>query len=411
MTRRTPPPRDKKVPEAVLQAKYRAGLAAHGKGDMAAAESVYREILAAMPESFHALHMLGVLVAQRDDLEESEQLIAAAVRIDPSVAAAHANLGNTQRLLGRIDEAMQSYDRALRLHPDNARALKGRGLILWKRQRTEESLACYEHLLRVEPRYADGWIMRGAALSRLKRNDESIESYRKALEFGDASNAERIRYVLASMGGAAVPDTSPLQYVRDLFDKYAVRFDDHLVRMLNYRTHEALTEKLRPHIPAHGVDVLDLGCGTGLCGQLLKPWARSLTGLDLSEKMLDQARQKQVYDELVTGDIASYLGTRSASFDLIVASDVFIYIGDLAPVFAGARGALRPGGLFAFSTEISEDADIHLMESLRYAHSAPYLQRLAAEGGWSVEDLAREVLRDEDRQGVDGHLVVLRRSG
>ena len=346
-----------------------------------------------MPKSFHALHMLGVLMGQRDDWPQSERLIAQAVRIDPTVAAAHANLGNALRLMERGDEAMASYDRALRLQPDNTRALKGRGLILWKGHRREEALACYEHLLRLEPDYADGWIMKGAALDDLSRNDEAITSYRKALEFDDVANPDKIRYVLASMGSEAVPDASPLEYVRDLFDKYAQRFEDHLVRQLNYRVPELLVAQLRPLLPARPVDVLDLGCGTGLCGVLLKPLARSLTGLDVSRKMLEEASGKQIYDTLVAGEIGAHLAQQNGSFDLIVAADVFIYIGELSAVFKGAHRALRPGGLFAFSTEVSEGAESRLLGSLRYSHSAAYVQRLAAETGWVVESVTRQMLR------------------
>ncbi len=407
MTRRaSPAPR--KVPEAVLQAKYRQALARHGKGELDAAEALYRQILAQRPENFHALHMLGVLCGQRDDWKQAESLLAGAVRIDPTVAAAHANLGNTQRLMERSDEAMASYERALRLQPDNTRALKGRGLLLWKSHRRAEALASYERLLQLEPDYVDGWIMKGAALNHLGRNDEAIASYRKALEFENTTQPDKIRYVLAALSGEAVPDASPLEYVRDLFDKYARGFEDHLVKQLNYRAPELLVAQLRPLL-TEGIDVLDLGCGTGLCGLLLKPWAGSLTGIDVSERMLDEARQKNVYDTLVAGEITAYLKGQAARFDLIVAADVFIYIGDLASVFAGALGALRPGGLFAFSTEISESAESRLLESLRYSHSAAYLQRLAAETGWLVESVTQQVLREEDRLDVAGHLAVLRR--
>jgi predicted TPR repeat methyltransferase len=397
------------VRESVLQAMYRQALALHAKGELDAAEALYRRILAKMPESFHALHMLGVLVGQREDLAQSEQLLSEAVRVDPGVAAAHANLGNTLRLRERLDEAMASYDRALRLQPDNARALKGRGLILWRWQRCEESLACYEQLLRIEPGYADGWIMKAAASEVMGRKAEAIASYRKALEFDDVTDPDKIRYVLAALGSGSVPATSPLEYVRDLFDKYAGRFDAHQVEKLKYRVPGLLAAALRPLVPAHAIDVLDLGCGTGLCGPLLKPCARSLTGVDLSTKMLEEAARKCVYDTLVAGEAAAYLATRSACLDLIVAADVFIYVGDLSGVFAAARGALRPSGLFAFSTELSLDADTRLQESLRYAHTERYLRGLAATTGWRVESMTEQVLREEDGQDVAGHLTVLRR--
>ncbi|MEO7055915.1 MAG: tetratricopeptide repeat protein, partial [Caldimonas sp.] len=281
-----------RVPESVLQSRYREAIALHGKGDVNAAEALYRGILAEMPASFHALHMLGVLLAQRDDLEESARLIAQAVRIDPGVAAAHANLGNTLRVLDRADEAMASYDRALRLEPGNERALKGRGLILWQTGQREKALACYEHLLTVNPGYADGWIMKAAALNHLGRNDESIACYRKALEFERASDPAKIHYMLAALGDEPPPAASPIEYVRDLFDKYARRFDAHLVGSLHYRGPQLLIEALDEWVTDTPLDVVDLGCGTGLCGPLLKPWARSLTGMDLSPKMVEEARRK-----------------------------------------------------------------------------------------------------------------------
>jgi len=406
---RRPATAARKVPEAVLRAKYQRAIAEHGHGRLDAAEALYREILLGMPESFHALHMLGVLVGQRDDLGESERLIAHAVRVDPTVAAAHANLGNTLRLLNRSDEAMASYERALRLQPAQARALKGRGLLLWEQDRCDEALACYETLLGVEPGYVDGWIMKGNVLSKLGRTDEAIASYAQALAFEHVTHPDKVRYVLAALGVGEVPAASPLEYVRDLFDKYARRFDSHLVEGLDYRGPELLAAELAPWLAGRRVDVLDLGCGTGLCGPLLRPLAKTLAGVDLSPKMLDEARRKGVYDALFEDDIARHLAGRPASVDLLVAADVFIYIGDLAPVFASAFAAVRPGGLFAFSTEVGEGEDSRLTESLRYAHSTAYLERLAAEAGWQVQSVRQATLRSEEREGVAAHLAVLRR--
>jgi predicted TPR repeat methyltransferase len=401
-----------KTPEVVLRVRYKEALALHARGELDRAEALYRSILTQMPASFHALHMLGVLVAQRDDLAQSARLIEQAVRVDGKVAAAHANLGNTLRLMERLDEALACYDRALALQPDNVGALKGRGLIQWRGRRREEALACYEHLLRVEPGYVDGWIMKGAILNDLGRNTEAIASYRKALEFESASDPDKIRYVLAAMGSEPMPSASPVAYVRDLFDKYARRFDAHLVEKLRYRVPELIVAALRPLVRAPAsLDVLDLGCGTGLCGALLKPWARSLTGLDLSPRMLDEARAKQVYDELIVGEIAAHLATQRSAFDLIVAADVFIYFGDLSAVFAGAGAAARTGALFAFSTEANVDgAATRLQESLRYAHAPAYLRELAAATGWQVVSIAEHVLREENLQEVAGHVTVLRRA-
>jgi predicted TPR repeat methyltransferase len=356
--------------------------------------------------------MLGVLRGQRDDWAEAERLIASAVAINPDVAAAQANLGNARRLLGRRDEALASYERALRLQPDNVRALKGGGLLLWEKNRPEAALAVYEALLAIEPDYADGWIMRGACQDKLGRHEESAESYGKALEFENVGDPDKVRYVLASMGRGEVPSAAPVDYLHALFDKYARNFDDHLVAHLGYRGPELLMQALAPYLPATPLDVLDLGCGTGLCGVLLRPFARRLAGVDLSRAMLAEAGRKQVYDELAQGELTERMTAEAAAFDLIVATDVFIYIGDLAPAFAAARSALRPGGLLAFSTERADDGagDTTLHRGMRYAHAAAYLQRLAAAGGWQVEAQCDVTLRQEHGEDVAGQVVVLRRA-
>ena len=212
------------------------------------------------------------------------------------------------------------------------------------------------------------------------------------------------------LGSEPLPAASPLEYVRGLFDRYAGRFDEHLVGQLRYRLPELIVQQLQSLVRSAALDVLDVGCGTGLCGPLLKPWARSLTGLDVSEKMLEQARAKNVYDHLVAAEAATFLATQHAAFDLIVAADVFIYIGDLSGVFDGARQALRPGGLFAFSTEAGTDAKVSLQPSLRFAHADSYLRAQAGRGGWQMESLTTQVLREEGGRSVDGHLAVLRRA-
>ncbi|MDQ2926607.1 MAG: methyltransferase domain-containing protein [Pseudomonadota bacterium] len=171
-----------------------------------------------------------------------------------------------------------------------------------------------------------------------------------------------------------------------------------------------IVAQLQPLASKAGLDVLDLGCGTGLCGALLKPWARSLTGLDVSANMIEEARRKCVYDNPIAGEIGAWLTTQEACFDLIVAADVFIYIGDLSGVFGSARQASRARGLFAFSTEASVDGDTRLQESLRYAHSPAYLQSLAAETGWQLVCMTEHVLREENRQGIVGHVTVPRRA-
>jgi predicted TPR repeat methyltransferase len=394
--------------ESALQARYREALAVHRAGDLDAAEAAYRAILERLPASFHALHMLGALRGQRGDWAEAERLIARAVEIDPDVAAAHANLGNARRLLGRREEALASYARALELQPYQARALKGRGLLLWEDKRPEEALAAYNALLMVEPEYADGWFVRGACLDRLGMHEAALASYRTGLGLPHASDSEKLRFLVAAKGSGEAPPAAPADYVQTLFDIYAHIFDQHLVGDLAYRAPEQLVEALRPHLPPAPFDVLDVGCGTGLCGALLRPFARRLTGVDLSPAMIEQAGRKHLYDELAQGELTGWMAAHPCAFDLIVATDVFIYIGDLAPVLAAARAALRPARLLGFTTERGDAAATKLQPNLRYAHSPGYVQELAAAGGWRIEEQRDAILRREKNEDVAGQIIVLR---
>jgi predicted TPR repeat methyltransferase len=240
----------------------------------------------------------------------------------------------------------------------------------------------------------------------LGRPQEAAASYRRALASG--CSAEVIQFVLAVLGAEAVPVAIPREYITRLFDQYAGHFDDDLVGKLRYRAPDSLLEAVVRFAPRDGLDIVDLGCGTGLVGSRFRPLARTLTGVDLSASMLEVARQRQIYDHLVCSDLTEFLRKQSANFDLALAADVLIYIGDLSAVLQGVRGALRDGGFFGFSVEASEDQDFVLNTTRRFAHSKPYLRRLAADHGFVVETIEPAVLRQQVGSDVAGYLAVLR---
>ena len=181
--------------------------------------------------------------------------------------------------------------------------------------------------------------------------------------------------------------------------------------MLAYRTPGLVQAALARHVAVTNLDTVDLGCGTGLCAPCLRPLSRSLAGVDLSPRMLEQARATALYDELACADIEAFLAARREAFDLVVAADVLVYFGDLDALFAQVRAALRPGGWFCFSTESLEAGalgDFVLLPSNRYAHTLPYLQRLAAHHGFALVEAERAAVRSENGMDVIGNLLVLR---
>jgi predicted TPR repeat methyltransferase len=391
------------------QQHYERALALHRGGQLGDAAALYREVLASEPAHFGALHLLGVIEGQRDRYAEAVVLIEQAIRVDPGVAAAHANLGNAECALGFFEKALTSYQQALTLEPGHRWALMGHGKASRSLGRLTDALASYEAALAIDPDCSESLMNRGDILLVLGRLAEGVVSLQRAVACG--ADRERIRFVLASIGLETVPGTAPRGYVKDLFDDYANRFDAELVEILRYRTPELLEQLVRRNSPRAPLDILDLGCGTGLCGPLMRPIARRLTGVDLSAGMLAHARERDVYSELECIELTDYLARCDAEFDLVVAADVFIYVGDLTPVFDGVRRALRAGGRMAFSVEAGEEHEFELAATRRYRHSRPYLERLAAEHGFAVDAIEPGVLRREAGSDVHGHLAILRLAG
>lgn len=213
---------------------------------------------------------------------------------------------------------------------------------------------------------------------------------------------------LARLGAAPVPDAAPPAYVEALFDSYADRFEHSLVEKLGYRVPAILFEDLRAlRDPLHFAAALDLGCGTGLMGERLRPVAGRLDGIDLSAAMLAKAEAKGIYDTLTAGDILNATLESAGAYDLATAADVLIYVGDLAPVFASVARRLRAGGLFAFTVETQEGpAPFMVQPSLRYAHAPGPLHRGLAEAGFAVVRERTIVVRTDRGLDVPGLAVI-----
>lgn len=330
-----------------------------------------------------------------------------ALNIKDRYADAWLARGNALHCLRYLPEAVESFDRALHLRPDWAEAYCAQGMSLHRLGEFGAAVDSYDQAIRHRPDYALAHYHRGNALRALDRREEAIAAYRAALAHGD--NPETIAFALASVGEGETPAALPNDYVRSLFDQYANHFDQHLTEVLGYKTPAVLDALLRHVAPSSELATVDLGCGTGLCGPYLRAYSRKLVGVDLSQQMLDKAAERKLYDELACDDLTGYLRGRTASFDLAVAADVFVYIGDLALVFDTVHAALRPGGRFCFSVEAGEGADYVLRPSNRYAHTLEYLQRLAAATGFTILATQAMEARQENGAPIAAHAIIMTR--
>ncbi|GJL93057.1 class I SAM-dependent DNA methyltransferase [Hyphococcus sp.] len=266
----------------------------------------------------------------------------------------------------------------------------------------------FEQALELAPHWPDAW----AALGRARRDAHdpqgAAQAFREALHL-DGDDALGASLELSRLDASVEIDAAPLAYVQGLFNSYAKSFDKSLVERLGYATPQqlaAMVTALNVVEPPHFARVLDLGCGTGLAGEAFAANAGWLEGVDLAGAMIDEARAKGVYNDLTCADVLSFLSAAEHQYDLMLAADVFIYLGDLMRVFVAASAKLAPGALFAFSLERAEAGDIELRDTLRFAHSADYVATALKAADLEIASIEQAVLRQDRGVDVQGLLVV-----
>ena len=417
------------------------------RGQLEDAEKVYLRMLEVAPDHPDIVHYYGVLLHQLGRSDEAIKVIERSVAIESDHAEWYNNLGIILRARDRYEEAAAAYARAIELDPTHANAYNNLGVLLRFSGRPADAEAAYRKAIELNPAYSECYHNLGVLLTGQKRHREAILCYFKVLslepgrtedrrllaiahcEIGEREKAIEIfetwikedpespvaRHMLAAVSGRDVPARASDAYVELSFDSFAESFERKL-EQLSYRAPKLVAGAVeRSGLPSTGtLDVLDAGCGTGLCGPLIKPYARRLVGIDLSAGMLTKARDKRVYDDLFKVELTHYLEQRRAAFDLIVSADTLVYFGPLEKVAAAASQALRPGGQFVFTVEelVSPPAgvDFEIETHGRYSHSQSYVERVLREAGFTP-DIAHADLRTESALPVAGLVVRAMKNG
>jgi predicted TPR repeat methyltransferase len=332
-----------------------------------------------------------------------------AIALDPDCAEAHYRLGLARRDQQQFSAAIASYRRALALKPDYIEAHNNLGVVLQLESNLEDARACYRRAVELKPDFSQPYINLGRLCEILGDRDEAARCYRSAIAAG--VEAETFRHFLNAAEGVTT-GRAPAAYARTVFDNFAAHFDQRLVDDLAYRIPQILCARVKDLCGQRRLHVLDLGCGTGLCGTHIKDACALLAGVDVSSAMLAKAAAHNLYDSLVEMDVAEYLlGAPAAAFDVVLSADVFVYIGDLAEVFVQVSRVLAPGGVFAFSIERGADArDFVLQPNGRYTQSAGYVRRIAAAGGLSEIDSFEQTIRGAPGAGAPGLVFFLRKN-
>jgi len=408
------------------------------------AAATYEDVLGKEPENQHALHFYGVLHYQRGERERAVELIRRSLEIDATQAGAHTNLGNILKAMGEEQQALESYQAAIGIDPGHADAWCNAGVLLRNHGRINEAHDVLHRAIVLDPALGEAWHNLGLCYLLMGQHEKAADAFQRCYDSGAAGDwsdptwharvlcalgreakAREIlegqiarrpddaiaRHQLAALSGET-PERASDEYVRRHFNSFSASFDS-VLENLKYRAPEIVAARVerycagRPKVP----DVVDLGCGTGLCGRLVGKFCARLTGVDISPGMLQRAGRHGCYHYLVESELTFFLDDAPEHcFDMALSVDTLCYFGALDRVFAGLARALKPGGIFVATVERLEGDEapgFRIDPSGRYCHAESYLRATAAAVGLSVVAVEPEELRKELGKPVNGLVFTL----
>jgi predicted TPR repeat methyltransferase len=394
------------TPEEIYSTLKEA-VALHQRCELAAAEAAYERVLRAEPDQGDALHFLGVLKHQWGRNDEALELIRRAIDVLPGHAVIQNNLGNVLQDLGALEDAIAAYRAAVAADSNSAMAHYNLGIALERNLELDAAICAYQSAVALDPHEVDFQKNLAQTLRRVGRRMEAGVALSAWLDLEPGNPVAA--HLLAACTGAKVPERASDAYVTETFNAAADSFDQRLAD-LGYQAPKLVGAAVAAELGAGVGDlvILDAGCGTGLAAPLLRPYARHLVGVDLSDGMIAKARERGLYDHLEIGELCAYLEQASFHYDLIASSDTLVYFGRLDRMLSAAASSLRLGGWFVFTLEaLTEDRHegFELAGSGRYRHGEDYVRKTLDAAGLSTRRIERTTLRSENGVPVTGFVV------
>jgi predicted TPR repeat methyltransferase len=392
-----------------------AGIRLLSQNRLAQAESLLQAVVDADAENADALHFLGLLRAQQGRGDDAIELIRRALNANPQYADAWNNFGLLLRAMPHYSAALDAFDKAAAHGPNLISAHLNRAQLLRRSARFDEAASAYRRVLELDPTHTDAHRALGNLLYRMGRLEEAAEAYENWSRI-DPNHPVAAHMAAAHRAGAA-PSRASGDYVRATFDRFAPAFDQNMTALKYHAPQLVLEEVAKCFEPMRELDILDAGCGTGLCGPMLAPFAQKLFGIDLSSAMVDLAAKREVYDALVVAELTEYLEANPDAFDLIVSADTLVYFGALEELIAAAARSLREAGILVFTVERLRESsrcdqrrvDFFLNPHGRYSHAEEYLRRCLAGAAFELVNLRPDTLRFENDLPVEGFVLTARK--
>lgn len=379
------------------------------------AEAQCKQLIARDQNDAEVLTLLGNIHRMKGELGPALARFEKALSADPGSVSAHMNKGLVLRATGDNNAAIKSFSRASQLAPENPAVWFIKGMTRIANNDLEQAAKDLEEAFRLNPHDINAGGQLASVYRHLRRIPESVEVSRRILAV-DPENVRAKFYIKAfekQEAGQAVPRI-PREVAEATYSQADVgkNFEASLKGGLEYKAPDVLNDAVRSICDQQGagLDILEIGCGTGLCGSRFSDIARTLVGTDLSSSMLDVARAKNAYTSLYVADLADVLSGNPDSFDLVIAMDVLCYFGDLTEIFRKCHNTLRAHGVFALSVEKPDDDELWLLHPYgHFVHSLRHLRHAAGAAGFEEVFVKEMVLRREALEQRTGYVCLYRR--
>lgn len=395
----------KRYPDQPLPVNIAGALTLEEEGPDAAIE-LFKRAIDIEPAYPDAQSNLANVYLKQNEYESACRHYEIAVSLSPKNADLYYYLGRAKKGMRRRGEAHSHWQSALAIDPKHFNSLVALGFLLSEEGQVEQAIAQFHMAIALKPKSVGALSGLGYALKMAVRDEEAIEYLERALTL--KPDAIQIEYFLKALKGHST-DTAPERYVTDLFDAYAEDFEIHLVETLGYMTPQFLAatlSKVAPQVTSFD-PALDIGCGSGLCAEAFGELAGAIDGLDISKKMIEKARAKNLYRTLWAGDALEVLSSTTVKYRLLIAADVFAYIGNLEPIFMALAQAVSADAYFTFSTEHTDEGDFTLSRTGRFKHSRTYIDSMARKAGFVTLHFETHNLRKENDEWIIGGGYIL----
>lgn len=387
-----------------------AGLMAEKAGNLPKAFEALRHAVAISPDWGPGLLELALLLARQNQFEEAVTTAEKVVKLEPTNLVVLAGVVDIAHRAGHLDMAVRHLRRGLELVPGDAQLRRQLARDLSGQGAHAESIELWSGLIAENPADTESLLGRVKAHIAAGAPARAVADTTTLLELAPGDS---VYAYYAALAHGVTPAHQPPELNRGLFDSLAETYDQHMVRGLRYQLPKRVAQKILDRFPDKKLNVLDLGCGTGLLGVCLGRIDGFLIGVDISMKMIEQAGRHNVYDRFHHVNLLDALQeTPDSIYDLLTALDVFIYTGDLTETVPNALRILVPQGELIFSCETADESgpDMVLQTNGRYAHKRSHVVSLCKAAGFETVEVEDTVLRQENNAPVQGFIVTARKA-